>query len=578
MVLPIPCPARLARSTPENGAFLRATNVAKPTGASSYFLRQPALTPSTPFWPAAARNLLNIAEAPNGRRQLTTHDLLATRPSRQARPLAPELYRLAVDQADLAISITDAKANILFVNEAFTRVTGYALEEIVGRNESTLSNRTTPASLYKAMWAALGAQQPWTGRLLNRRKDGSLYVSELTISPVVNAQGKTTHFLGMHRDVTELHRLERTVRNQKQLIESVVDAAPIAFALLDPTGRVLLDNHEYKKLVTDLAVAEPAHHLLDRLAPEWRSALADTPASLGFSNLEVRFERPGGRSRWLTVSATIINLQSDCADSYFCAAGQPGLLMAIADVSSLREEQERARAAALQAVLAEEERTAAIREGLSAALFRLEEPMNVMASAIAVLQRRDPASAGMLRQALDASREHMETLRQVIPQSPQEIVVSLNLNEVLRDVLEVSTPRLLAAGIVVDWRPANTLPAMLGRPLQLRMLFKALVDNAIEAMNVKGWKRRELVLSTCGDGERIVVEIGDSGPGIPDEWRVKAFEPFFTAKGGTGRHIGTGLSRVQQVVADHGGIIDLAESPLGGCAAVVEFRVDGDPI
>jgi nitrogen fixation negative regulator NifL len=250
----------------------------------------------------------------------------------------------------------------------------------------------------------------------------------------------------------------------------------------------------------------------------------------------------------------------------------------VADITSLRDEQERSRAAGLQASLAEEERTAAIRESMSAALFRLEEPMNVMASAVAILQRRDPVTANMLRQALDASRDHLEVLRQVLPQSPQEIIVGLNLNEVMRDVLEISTPRLLAAGIVVDWQPTATLPAMLGRPLQLRMLFKVLVDNAIEAMNVKGWNRRELTIVTTSDGEHISVSVMDSGPGIPDEWRVKAFEPFFTAKAGTGRHMGTGLSRALQVVADHGGIIDLAASPSGGCAAVVEFRIDGDPI
>ncbi|HXE39609.1 MAG TPA: ATP-binding protein, partial [Azonexus sp.] len=151
-------------------------------------------------------------------------------------------------------------------------------------------------------------------------------------------------------------------------------------------------------------------------------------------------------------------------------------------------------------------------------------------------------------------------------------------NEILRDVLEVSTPRLLGAGVTVDWQPAATLPPILGRPLQLRMLFKALVDNAIEAMNIKGWKRRELSLTSAVAHECIIVSVLDSGPGIPEDWRHKAFEPFFTAKGGSGRHIGTGLSRVQQVVADHGGIIDLDESPSGGCAAIVEFRIDGDPI
>ncbi|MBS1144700.1 MAG: nifL [Proteobacteria bacterium] len=492
--------------------------------------------------------------------------------------LPPEAYRQAVDQADLAISITDEKANILFANEAFTRVTGYSKEEIVGKNESTLSNHTTPTELYKSMWADLSAQKPWAGKLLNKRKDGELYLAELGISPVVDASGKTTHFVGMHRDITEMHRLERLVRNQKHLIESVVDAAPMAFALLDPTGRLVLDNQEYKKLVTDLRLKEPAHTILDSLLPNWRETFAKQPQGCLLNQREARIDRAAGRPRWLSVTTSIIDMHSDCADSYFCAAGQPGLLLVISDITNLRDEQERARASALQAVLAEEERTAAIREGLSAAIFRLEEPMNVMSSAIAVLQRRDTASAAMLQQALIGSREHLETLRQVIPQSPQEIVVSVNMNEILRDVLEVSTPRLLGAGIVVDWQPASTLPAILGRPLQLRMLFKALVDNAIEAMNIKGWKRRELLLTSELKNDCIVVSVVDTGPGIPQEWRYKAFEPFFTAKGGSGKHIGTGLSRAQQVVADHGGIIDLEESPSGGCAAIVEFRVDGDPI
>ena len=109
--------------------------------------------------------------------------------------LPPEAYRQAVDQADLAISITDARANILFANEAFTRVTGYSKDEIVGKNESTLSNHTTPPELYKAMWADLSAQKPWAGRLLNKRKDGVLYLAELSISPVVDAAGATTHFV-----------------------------------------------------------------------------------------------------------------------------------------------------------------------------------------------------------------------------------------------------------------------------------------------------------------------------------------------------------------------------------------------
>ena len=119
--------------------------------------------------------------------------------------------------------------------------------------------------------------------MLNRKKDGSVYLAELTISPVDDGGGKTTHFLGMHRDITEMHRLERVVRNQKKLIESVVDAAPMAFVLLDQSGRVILDNQEYKKLVSDLHTKEPAHSLLDSLLPHWHDGLAEYPKQVGFA-------------------------------------------------------------------------------------------------------------------------------------------------------------------------------------------------------------------------------------------------------------------------------------------------------
>jgi len=484
--------------------------------------------------------------------------------------LSIDVYRQAVDQSDLAISITDPTAQILYANEAFSRITGYSRDEVIGQNESLLSNRSTPRALYDTMWAALRAGRAWSGRLLNRRKSGRLYLAELNITPVLAANGETSHFLGMHRDITRLHQIECQVRNQKQLIESVVDAAPFAFALLDSAGRVLLDNQEYKKLVTDLGETEPAHALLDRLLPDWRALLAPHPSRCVFTQREVRFDR-GDQTRWFSCSATQISEQDDTADAFFCGGSSSRLLLAIADTTRLHTEQERAQTAALHAMLAEEERGAAIRESLSAALFRLEEPMNVMNSAIRLLERRDPAAAGLLQEAVDASRIHIEALRQVIPHGEPEMPGSVNLNEILRDVLRIATPDLLAAGIVVDWQPAATLPALTGQPLQLRVLFKALLENAVEAMSARGWQRRELAIRTHHAEGSLWVQITDSGPGLSEKDALHAFDPFYTGKPG---HLGTGLSRAQQVVADHGGFLDLANLAGGGCLASVEFRCD----
>ncbi len=97
----------------------------------------------------------------------------------------PHLFRQAVEQAALAISITDAHANILYANGAFQRITGYEQDEIVGHNESILSYHVTPKLVYETLWAQIQRQRPWNGLLVNKRKDGNRYLADVTITPVV---------------------------------------------------------------------------------------------------------------------------------------------------------------------------------------------------------------------------------------------------------------------------------------------------------------------------------------------------------------------------------------------------------
>ena len=72
--------------------------------------------------------------------------------------LADEVFFQAVEHCPVAISITDLKANILYANRAFTQVTGYGKDEVIGKNESILSNHTTPRLVYQALWGRLAQQ------------------------------------------------------------------------------------------------------------------------------------------------------------------------------------------------------------------------------------------------------------------------------------------------------------------------------------------------------------------------------------------------------------------------------------
>lgn len=491
--------------------------------------------------------------------------------------IPPLIFQQAAGHADVAISITDVNANILYVNPAFCLVTGYSEEELLGRNQSILSYKTTPAEVYAVMWRHILDGESWSGRLVNKRKDGSRYLAELTITPVAEVGGNVTNFLGMHRDVTELHRLECQVRNQKALIESVVDAAPMAIALLDGNDKVMLDNHEYKALMADLGMVEPATLLLASIRSEMSHESLVTPDvrllgdSYVFHDREVRIERHGMHMpRWFSCSGVRVREDDDHADTFFLGQSRSYLLLVAKEITNLRAQQEIARMAALQAMMSEESRISALRESLSAAMYQLEGPLNIIASAVAMLTRRmdangeGQATIDALRQAAQMGEAALASLREKIPAASLEAEAVLNTNELLRDVLDVSTRQLLAAGIRVTWKPQAVLQALLGQPQKLRSLFKALVDNAVDAMSARGWRERELCITTAGLPGNIEVVIEDSGPGIPAELQLKVFEPFFTTKTQGGLHLGTGLATAQQVVADHGGSIEIDSSPRRG--------------
>ncbi|HNQ76592.1 MAG TPA: ATP-binding protein, partial [Pseudothauera hydrothermalis] len=163
------------------------------------------------------------------------------------------------------------------------------------------------------------------------------------------------------------------------------------------------------------------------------------------------------------------------------------------------------------------------------------------------------------------------TLHAAMPPEPLEPSGPVNLNEVLRDVLMLETDALLSAGITVDWRPAHVLPSVQGDPAALRNLFRQLVGNAIEAMNVRGWNERALYLATAARNGQVEVEVVDTGPGIPEALRLKVFEPFFSTKASRGGARGVGLSLAQEIVNRHRGVLEIDPQHVGGCRLRVSF-------
>src|SRR3970040_2659698 len=124
---------------------------------------------------------------------------------------------MAVGQAPEAIIMTDREGTILYVNPAFERISGYSVEEAVGKTPRILRSGKQDESLYREIWHTLKRGEVWTGHFINRKKDGSLYEEDATISPVRDSSGNIVSFVGVMRDVTQLLSLEKQVRTAQKM-------------------------------------------------------------------------------------------------------------------------------------------------------------------------------------------------------------------------------------------------------------------------------------------------------------------------------------------------------------------------
>ncbi len=137
-----------------------------------------------------------------------------------------ELQRQAMALAAAAecIFITDPEGIIQYVNPAFVHMTGYAVEEALGNRPGMLKSGQMNERFYQRLWRIIKSGQVWQGRVINRRKDGTLFEVEGTVSPMVNEAGTILYYVAVYRDVTEIRALQRHLE-QTQKMEAIGNLA-----------------------------------------------------------------------------------------------------------------------------------------------------------------------------------------------------------------------------------------------------------------------------------------------------------------------------------------------------------------
>jgi nitrogen fixation negative regulator NifL len=481
----------------------------------------------------------------------------------------------ALTAAANGIVITDAEGRIEWVNPEFTRMTGYTLEEMHGQTPRLLKSGQHDDAFYAALWATIRRGRVWRGEMTNRRKDGTLYLEEQSITPVRangRADNRVTHFVAVKQDISERRRAEDTLRRSEEYHRALLDNALDILTVLDADGVFRYASPSIERALGERPDDIVGTNALERLHPDDLPAVSrlffDSQGTPGFTaTVEYRYRHRDGS--WRHLEAVACNLLHHPAVA--------GVIVSARDITERKRDE--ATQEQLRAHLRQSEKLAAMSELLAGVAHELNNPLSVVIGHTALLARvaEGPVAARAEKIGRAAERcgrivkNFLALARQYPPERTQ-----VDLNQVVREALEVVAYPLRVDTVDVVTELAPGLPRLSADSHQLQQVLVNLVTNAHQAMRgSEGARRLTVRTGALGPAGPVWLEVADTGPGILPAVQARLFEPFFTTKP-LGQGTGLGLSICRGIVEGHGGRIGVEGGPGRGATFRVELPL-GEP-
>jgi len=511
----------------------------------------------------------------------------------------------AVEQSPSTIVITNRAGAIEFVNPAFSKNTGYTAEEAIGQNPRILKSDQHPPEFYKAMWDTLTRGDVWHGELINKKKNGELYWEEAIISPVKDKKGQTTHYLAIKENITKRKQTEALLAENEARYRSLFEDSPISlweedFSAvknyldtlrdqgLSDLDAYLEEHPEALKICAEkvqiidvnqatlqMFSANNKETLLGNLrqifgpgslAPFKRQLLALLSGKTSFEQETINYTLNGEKIN--------VALKLSLAPGYEKTWAK--VLFSIIDITE-RKRAEAALAYAKEA--AEKAQRAAESANRAKTLFlanmnhELRTPLNAVlgfAQLMSLSADMPPKHQGYL-EAINHSDQHLLALiNDVLDMSKIEAgqaVLSnktFNLHRLLAGLEEMFSLQAAQKGLQLYFDYDPKLPKHTrADELKLRQTLINLLGNALKFTKKGGVSLKAKVIDkgTRGQGDRetlrrkvslsppllvslspcLLVEVQDTGPGIPRDQQETIFEPFTQTKVGQHSPGGTGL-------------------------------------
>ena len=492
------------------------------------------------------------------------------------------LQSLALETAANAILITDQHGRIEWANPAFSQSSGYTFAESAGKNpRDLLRSGKHGKEFYQAMWETIIAGAVWHGEIINRRKDGTFYLEEMTISPLHDGQNRITHFVAIKQDITQRRRMEEELRQAVERTQFYMNRMPLAFIAWNRDFRVAEWNHAAEEIFgwsTAQAMGRHAHELV--VPPEFRAQVDRIwediiqTGNMASHSINENLTKDGRRITCEWRNTPWRNTPWRDATGEMC-----GCLSIVSDITEkLRTENERQN---LEAQLRQSQKMEAVGQLSGGIAHDFNNILTVIQGNAALLQgldlqpseirdcsnqiaRAGERAAGLTRQLLMFARK-----QQMQP-------VHLDLNETVAQMTKM-LQRILGEDVALRSEYAPALPLVHADVGMIEQIILNLAVNARDAMPEGGRLTIRTKVESSHPAAQVCLSVTDTGTGIAPEILPRIFEPFFTTKE-VGKGTGLGLATVYGIVQQHHGEITVQSEHGKGTTFNVLFPAIARPI
>jgi PAS domain S-box-containing protein len=484
---------------------------------------------------------------------------------------ARTLFR-AVEQSPVAVMITDTSGIIEYVNPAFTRMTQYGRDDVVGRNPRVLKSGEMAPEVYADMWRTISGGAEWRGEMHNRRRDGALYWESMTVAPVKRVGGTVVNYIAMKEDITEVKALRQALEIEHDNLRRALAAIHDGIALVGPDGGFAYVN---PALEVEFGPVDgrDCRAYFEAHGPDCPSCIAPN-CIVDEAAVEPH------RHEWHSAKTGKVY---ELTDTPVATADGGTLMLQLFHDITVRKQAEEALKSAREAA---ELNVRAKSEFLAAMSHELRTPLNAIIGFSEIIEtellgpidRRqyveyahDINESGrlllqLINDILDISRVEVGrlTLREEM----------LDPGAMLRAAMAMVRERAAHAEVaLIDDIPLG-LPALWGDDRRLKQALVNILGNAVKFTPAGG--RVTVSADGTADGGLDLMVV-DTGIGIAPADLERAMRPFEQIDSGLGRRFGgsgLGLPLARHLVELHQGAITLASELGRGTRVVLHFPAD----